>query len=138
MIAIKALSIWLIILVLAIANGVLRESVFTPVFGFTSGLLLSGVLLSVMILVVAFVALPWLGAQRRSQLAGIGLFWLLLTLLFEFTFGWAQGKPLPVILEAYIFKDGNLWPIVLLVTAVSPCVAARLRGMLLLGKNGRK
>ncbi len=123
----KALAIWLLILVVAVANGVLRESLFTPVFGLTAGLMLSGVLLSVLILVITFLALPWLGALRCLQLAGVGLFWLVLTLIFEFALGWGQGKSLSVMLEAYTFKDGNLWPIVLLVTVVSPCVAAWLR-----------
>ncbi len=123
----KALVIWLLILVVAVANGVLRESLLTPVFGLTAGLMLSGVLLSVLILVISFLTLPWLGALRCLQLAGVGLFWLVLTLIFEFTLGWGQGKSLPVMLEAYTFKDGNLWPVVLLVAVVSPWVAARLR-----------
>ncbi|GAA0700656.1 hypothetical protein GCM10009104_32110 [Marinobacterium maritimum] len=127
MTALKALGIWLIILVVAVANGILRESVLMPMLGLTAGLILSGMLLSVLILVITFFTLPWLQANRRSKLAGIGLFWLLLTLVFEFAFGWSQGKPLSVILDAYTFKDGNLWPVVLLVTVTSPYVAARLR-----------
>jgi len=31
------------------------------------------------------------------------------------------------LLEAYTFKDGNIWPIVLLVTLVAPLLAVRLR-----------
>ncbi len=127
MTTLKALAIWLLILVVAVANGVLRESVLTPMFGLTAGLMLSGVLLSVLILVISFFTLPWLGALHCLQLAGVGLLWLVLTLMFEFTLGWGQGKSLSVMLEAYTFKDGNLWPIVLLVTVVSPCVAAWLR-----------
>jgi hypothetical protein len=47
---------------------------------------------------------------------------------FEFTFGrLVQGKPWPQLLEAYTFKDGNIWPLVLLVTTLAPWIAARLR-----------
>jgi hypothetical protein len=31
-------------------------------------------------------------------------------------------------LEAYTFKDGNMWPLVLVITFLAPLVAHRLRG----------
>jgi hypothetical protein len=31
-------------------------------------------------------------------------------------------------LEAYTFKEGNVWPIVMLLTAAAPYIAARFRG----------
>ncbi|MGB1950071.1 MAG: hypothetical protein ACPHQ9_04820 [Marinobacter sp.] len=57
----------------------------------------------------------------------MGFGWLALTLSFEFSFGLAQGKSWPVILEAYTFKDGNLWPVVLAVTTCAPFIAAKMR-----------
>ncbi len=123
----KVFAIWLAILCLAVANGFLREAVLVPGLGRAPGLVLSGVLLSAGILVVTVLALPWLGIRRRSSLIGVGVAWLVLTLVFEFAFGRAQGQPWPVLLEAYTFKDGNLWPVVLLVTVAAPCLAAWLR-----------
>lgn len=125
---VRALAIWLAILTMAVANGVLREALLIPWLGKTPGLVLSGIFLSMLILVTTFVALPWLGADRLLQFIGIGMGWLVLTLAFEFSFGWLQGKSWPTILEAYTFKDGNIWPVVLLVTAVAPYIAARCRG----------
>lgn len=125
----KALAIWLTILCVAVANGVLREQLLIPQLGKTPGLVLSGLLLSVVILVVTFFALPWLRLNQLSQAIGVGLGWIALTLAFEFSFDRFQGKSWPSILEAYTFKDGNIWPVVLLVTAVAPYVAARLRGL---------
>ena len=127
--AAKAWVIWLAILCLAAANGVLREHWLVPRFGRTPGLALSGVLLSALVLAAAFVALPWLHLTRLSQAVGIGLGWLALTLAFEISFGRFQGKSWPSIVEAYTFKDGNIWPVVLLVTAAAPCIAARFRGL---------
>jgi hypothetical protein len=126
----KAFAIWAGILVLAVANGVLREAILIPKFGKTPGLALSGILLSVLILAVACVTLPWLDVHASSELLAIGLGWLLLTLVFEFSFGLLRGKPMTEILQAYTFKDGNIWPVVLLVTALSPWIAARLRNWL--------
>ncbi len=124
----KAFAVWVIILLLAILNGVFRESVLLPKLGAPSGLILSGVALSTLILAAAYLALPWLGNRHASHLWGIGFGWLVLTLVFEFSFGLWQGKSWPTLLEAYTFKDGNIWPLVLIVVAVAPSVAARLRG----------
>lgn len=128
--AAKAFAAWLAILALAVANGALRETVLIPRLGNTLGLVLSGLLLAALILVIAFLALPWLSVNRLSQVIGIGLAWLVLTLVFEFSFGRFQGKPWSTILEAYTFKDGNIWPVVLLVTGAAPYIAARFRGLL--------
>lgn len=125
----KAFAVWLGILALAITNGELREATLIPALGNPLGLFLSGVFLSGLIIVVAYFALPWFGREPVSSYARIGIGWLCLTLVFEFTFGRIiQGKHWPQLLEAYMFRDGNIWPIVLLVTTVAPYVAARLRG----------
>ena len=42
----------------------------------------------------------------------------------------SRGKPLSEILEAYTFKDGNIWPVVLLITAAAPWLASMLRAWL--------
>jgi len=123
----KTLVVWVGILFLAVANGVLREAVLIPGIGPTPGLFLSGILLSVLIFGVTYLTLPWIEAQNTKQLAAIGLGWLGLTLVFEFSFGLLQGKPLTVLLAAYTFKGGNIWSLVLLVTATAPYLAAKIR-----------
>lgn len=127
-IALKALAIWAGILMLAVFNGALREAVLIPKLGTAAGLVLSGLFLSVLILAAAYLSLPWLGARRFIELLGIGLGWLALTLVFEFSFGLWQGKSWQVMFEAYTFKGGNIWPVVLVVTAFAPYLAAKLRG----------
>ncbi len=129
MLTVKAFAIWLVILCSAIANGAFREGVLIPRLGRTPGLVLSGLLLCALILTITFLSISWLGVDRRSQVIGIGVAWLALTLVFEVGFGLYQGKSWSTILEAYSFKDGNVWPVVLLVTAAAPYVAARLRGL---------
>lgn len=126
-IAAKALGVWTSILVLAVANGALREAILIPRLGKAAGLVLSGLLLSGLILVVAYLSLPWLSARGLHELLAVGLGWLFLTLAFEFSFDLLRGKPLGEILEAYTFKDGNIWPVVLLAIALAPWVAAKLR-----------
>ncbi|QCO67420.1 hypothetical protein E5843_05810 [Luteimonas yindakuii] len=129
MLTVKALALWLAILGCAAFNGILREAILIPAFGKTAGLLLSGLLLSALILAITYIALPWLRPVGLRQLVRIGLGWLALTLLFELAFGRLQGRPWSALLEAYTFKEGNVWPLVLLATATAPYIAGRLRGV---------
>lgn len=128
LLVVKACAIWTVILVLAVLNGALREGFLIPALGAAPALVASGVLLSVLIVVVAYLSLPWLDTRGTSALAGIGLGWLALTLIFEFSFGYWQGKSWQVMLDAYTFDGANTWPAVLVVVAFAPCFAARLRG----------
>ena len=126
-IALRAFATWCVILALAFANGFLRTGVLLPALGTPAALVLSGLLLSLVVLVVAWLAVPWFGPASRATLLAIGLGWVALTLVFEFGIGLAQGHSWATMLQAYTFKDGNLWPVVLLVTALAPLVAGSLR-----------
>lgn len=123
----KAWLVWAAILLLAVANGALRELILVPRLGQFAGLLLSGALLSLLIVATAYLTLPWLGVRETAPLVVIGVLWLLLTVAFEFGFGLAQGKSWSLLLSAYTLRGGNVWPLVLLVTALAPLLAARLR-----------
>lgn len=124
----KAALWWLVILVLAMLNGALREAFLIPAFGSFAGLVASGLMLSLVIFVVALFAVPRLGAVSARGYWWVGLLWLGMTLVFEFGFGLlVQGKPLAELLQAYTFQGGNIWPVVLLATLVSPPLAARVR-----------
>ncbi|MGA7964839.1 MAG: hypothetical protein WCB49_02915 [Gammaproteobacteria bacterium] len=124
----KAFVIWLGILMLAMTNGAFREGVLIPRLGSPAGLVLSGGLLSLLILSVTYAVLPWLGPLPESGYWCTGLFWLALTLTFEFGFGrLVQHKKWTELLEAYTFRGGNIWPLVLAVTTLAPWLAARLR-----------
>lgn len=128
MLTIRAVAAWLLILVLAILNGAFREGVLLRSLSRPVAFVLSGVLLSSCVLVVAVALARWLELRGASRCVAVGTFWLCLTLVFEFGFGGiVQGRSLAEMLEAYTFKDGNIWPLVLVVVFVSPLVAARVR-----------
>ncbi len=123
----KALAIWLVILGCAALNGMLREFVLIPKLGSVAGLVLSGVLLSMVIVGVTCLALPWLGIVSARALWMVGAGWLIATLVFEFGMGLSRGETLSEIVGAYTFKGGNLWSVVLVVTASAPWLASRIR-----------
>ena len=125
----RSLTVWFLILLGAIANGGLREAVLLPRLGTLPAFVLSGALLALVILGVTLASIGWLRIHRASSALKTGAFWLLLTLGFEFGFGhFIQGKPWPVLLEAYTFQEGNIWPLVLVVTLFAPLIAWRIRG----------
>lgn len=130
-VTLKAVVLWFAILALAILNGKLREKVLIPFFGSFAGLIASGAILSICIFLVAFTAAPMYGLLSSREWLLVGAYWLLLTLVFEFGFGrFAQHKTWAELFEAYTFRGGNIWPLVLVVTCISPWLAAKSRGLI--------
>lgn len=125
----KALLVWAAIVPIAILNGVFRESVLSPLLGARAALPLSGFLLALLILGLTWIALPWFGMLDARQYGFVGAGWLALTVAFEFGFGlFVADKSWNDLLVAYDISSGNLWPAVLVVTAVAPWTMAKLRG----------
>ena len=130
-IGLKALALWFAILAFAMLNGTVREGLLIPALGPFGAFIASGALLSACIFTVAYLAAPWYGLLSSAQCLLVGLFWLVLTLAFEFGFGrLVQGKPWGELWEAYTFAGGNIWPLVLVVAFLSPWLAAKSRGLL--------
>lgn len=70
--AFKAWAVWLAILLLAIANGVLREAMLVLALGKPVGQVLSGVPLPVLVVWAAYLALPWIGRVPTAYCWAIG------------------------------------------------------------------
>ena len=123
---VKSLVAWLVILCLAMANGVLREATLIPALGKSSSLLVSGVLLAICVSVVAYLFVRLVPGLAMSGAVRVGSLWLGLTLVFEFGIGRVvQHKSWTELLGAYTFRDGNIWPVVLLVTLLAPALAVK-------------
>jgi hypothetical protein len=123
----RPVAVWFLILLCAIINGAFREAVLIPNLGKPVALVVSGVLLSCIILMLAVWLAHWMRLDTRARCLSAGLLWVCLTLVFEFGFGAIRGRTLADLLEPYTFKGGNIWPIVLAVTFFAPLIAARLR-----------
>jgi hypothetical protein len=131
-ILLKCAVIWASFIPIAIMNGLLREKCLAPLLGKRLALPLSGVSCAALFFLLTWFAIAWLGHLKPSRYRQIGLAWLGATVLFEFLFGLLLArKSWGELLRAYDISTGNLWPLVLLVIAVSPLLAARLRGLAL-------
>jgi hypothetical protein len=122
----RSFAAWLLILLSAVLNGAFREAVLVPSVGKPAAFVLSGLVLSALIVLVAVALARWLELTSASRCAAVGALWLGLTLIFEFGYGMVRGDSWTAMLQAYTFKDGNVWPLVLVVTFVAPLVAGRL------------
>ena len=128
---IKAIGIWLIFVISAILNGVFREKVLVPAIGTSIALPLSGVILAALVFLVTLMLVPFIGSSESTVYFLIGFLWVGLTLSFEFFFGrFVAGKSWQEIMQVFNVKKGELFILVLAITAVSPWVAAKLRGIL--------
>ena len=126
----RALAVWALLLVLAVLNGGLRDTWLSPRLGDTAGRALSSVLLSLLILLAAWLTIRWIGPRTEGQALGLGGLWLLLTLAFEFGAGrYAFRKSWPELFADYDLSRGRIWILVLVVTVLAPAVTARLRGL---------
>src|SRR5690242_7986411 len=130
-ILLKSFAIWVSFIPIAILNGLIREKVLVPTIGHRFALPLSGISCALLFFLLTYLALPWLGTLKAVQYRIIGISWFVMTVLFEFLFGrLVAHKSWGELLQAYNILAGNLWLLVLAVIAVSPYLAARLRGFI--------
>ena len=124
----RYLLVWLLLAVVTIANGVMRQFVYAH-----SMSALAAHQLSTLTAIVASGVVVWLvqgrwPLQTRSQAWSIGMLWLLLTIAFEFGFGhYVAGHEWRQLLADYNLLQGRLWSLFLAWMAVLPWVVFTLR-----------
>ncbi|WP_418286261.1 hypothetical protein [Halorubrum sp. DTA46] len=115
------LGVWVVMAIIAVANGGFRELVLIPRFGDYPGHVLSTALLVIAILVVSFGFFWSISiAYSRPELVIIGIGWTVLTVGFEFLVGYVEGTPVSVTLGQYNVLAGQVWIAVPLTLLVSP------------------
>jgi hypothetical protein len=124
----KGAVIWLLLVAVAVGNGVFRDTVLARVSSPALALPLSGVMLALLILLVAFLSVPLIASRRARVYWSVGLLWVSLTLAFELLFGhYAAGKPWNEIWQVFNVAGGDLFLPVLVVSGLAPWLAARAR-----------
>jgi hypothetical protein len=112
-----------------VLNGGLRELLLDPWIGERSGHVVSTILLCLVILLVAWLAILWIGARTDEEALRVGLLWLVLTVVFEFLAGhYLFGNSWEALLADYNLFAGRIWPLVLVADLLAPLLALRLRG----------
>jgi hypothetical protein len=124
----RAALTWVLMIPVAIANGVVRETVIRPLTGELPAHQISVVTGS-----LGFMGVTWLAFRHQAveesdhTLLGVGLAWLIGTIGFEFGFGhFLDGKTWSELFHDYNVFQGRLWPLVLLVIFAAPMATKRL------------
>lgn len=105
----RAFAVWLLQLVVIVVLGGLRDTFLEPIVGEHRAHQIGTVLASLAVLGVICAFLSWIGAASRAQALGLGAFWLLLALVFEFgVFHFIVGVPWSRLVEDYDLAHGNL------------------------------
>jgi len=115
------LGIWLLLAVLAVANGVFRETVLVERMDEYHAHVLSTAILVAVILAVAAAFFALSGtAFTDAELLAIGVGWTLLTVGFEFLVGYVEGTPVSTTLGQYDVTAGQVWIVVPIALLLAP------------------
>jgi hypothetical protein len=126
----RALMVWFVMLIVASANGAFREAVLIPKTGETLGRAISTLMLTVLIVLLTWLTIRWIHPRSARQGWMIGVFWVALTLAFEFLGGrYLFGKSWSELTEDYNVLQGRIWILVLLATGLAPRLCAAGRGV---------
>ena len=123
---VKGILVWVLIIPVAILNGALRDNILTPELGSDNSLLLSGLILSACIFIIALIFIPKLKLTFK-QASAIGLIWFLLTNLFDILLVYLEGNNLLNFFEAFDVSTGNLWIVVILSSFFAPVFARSIK-----------
>jgi hypothetical protein len=117
----RAVAIWAGLLVIAVANGALRDVLIVPRLGPQAGHVISTLVLSAVIVAVAFVSIRWIAPPDRAGALRVGGLWVVLTLAFELLAGhWLFGKSWSDLFADYDLAAGRVWILVLVATLLAP------------------
>jgi cytochrome bd-type quinol oxidase subunit 1 len=116
-----------LLLIIAVANGALRETFLTPSFGQRAAHVISTIMLCAAIFIVAWFSIRWIGPKNAGAALAIGITWLLLTIAFEFLAGhYLFGNTWENLMADYKLLKGRIWILVLLSDLLAPLWAFSL------------
>lgn len=118
---------WVPMLMIAAANGAIRQATFAKSMTELHAHQLSTFIGSILIgLFMWFVIRAWPPSSEGQALL-VGIVWLLLTVAFEFFMGLALARrPMSQVLHDYNLMAGRLWVLFLAWLAIAPWVFFRL------------
>ena len=129
MFLIRAFLVWLVIIAAETVHGILRGMLLVPIIGDLPARQIGVLIGSLLIFGVAYLFIRWIAARTKLQFLAVGVLWVALTVLFEIGLGrLVLGLPWERITEDYDPARGGFLIFGLLFMAVSPLLAARLRG----------
>jgi hypothetical protein len=121
---------WFGFAMVAVTGGIIRVTLLEPRLGEHLANVIETLGLTILLAGAVWVAVPWLAPDLRERdLRRLGIFWLGLTLAFEFLFGhFVDGADWSALLSNYDVTAGRLWILVPLTMWLGPMMVGKLRG----------
>ena len=122
----KYFAAWFPMVILAVANGTIRELGFRPFLDELPAHWLSTVTFVLLLFGYLWVISKKWKIESDRQAMQIGFMWLGMTIAFEFGFGhYVMGHPWSKLLHDYNILEGRLWTLVLVAVLTGPIVVSR-------------
>jgi hypothetical protein len=131
MVLLRSLVVWTVIILAESIHGTARALFLQPYVGDLQARQIGVITGSVIIFVIVFALIRWVGARTVSQLLRIGCLWVVLTLAFEIGLGrLVMGYSWERIISDYNIVQGGLLSIGMVVLLFAPVVSAKMRGLI--------
>jgi len=124
----KALAVWLLIVIVESIHGIIRQRFLAPMIGDLPARQVGVLIGSAIIFVIAWACIRWIGARSFVEQFRVGLLWVVLIVIFEFSLGAALGYSQARMLSDYNLTEGGFMGLGLLFMLLAPALAARARG----------
>jgi len=127
MLFVKSLGIWLLLAVSAILVAVFRVEVLLPQFGEQTAHQLGTILYLIFQFIIIYLFIRKMKIKDVKTLLGIGFFWVVITVIFEFVFGhYVMGHSWQKLFADYNLLNGRLWVLVLLNNIFAPLISGKI------------
>jgi hypothetical protein len=128
MILLRGITIWFIFIIVESLNGTIRNLWLVPSLGELRAHQISFVTGSLLILLISTISVRWLNISSLRQTIGIGILWMLLTVVFEVGLGrFVLGYSWSEIAADYDLSQGRLMAIGLGLLVLAPLIATQIR-----------
>lgn len=105
---------WLPMIFLAFSNAALRQLVFIKYMNELRAHQVSTIVLIIVCSFYIWFIFPFIKLQNTKEAFLIGLFWVALTILFEFIMGLISNRPMSTLFHDYNILAGRIWILFLL------------------------
>lgn len=124
----RAFAAWLLIVVAESIHGTIRQLFITPVLGDLPARQVGVLIGSAIIFAIAWASIRWIGARVFAEQLKVGVAWVALIVIFEFSLGTLLGYTQERMFSDYNLAEGGFMGFGLLFMLFAPALAAKARG----------
>ena len=118
---------WLPLVIIAVVNGTIRQIGFQKALGDLNAHQLSTAIGIILFGIYIYWRIKKWNLDSQSEAVKIGLFWMGLTVGFEFALGrLVFGRDWSVLFNDYNLLEGRVWVLVLIWVAIAPIIFYRI------------